>query len=478
MHPANLLSLLVCLASIAGAFCWNSFLSSQRSPAPAPAESSSVASVLSEVSVGDSPTGTLQRQVQSLEDQNQLLQKENADLRKQLSRELEAKTPPPTPELIAQQLSDLRKLPFLTPPKFKVLPLPEIQQLVTALAGERLTDAACLARGNAYLAMGLVQNVFNYREARQNVMANQLNTFYDASTQETVYQADAELRRMDGRDLVVSAAHRTLLAQQFPSSDPPPLETDNDDAACAIRALAWGENSYYRVRWALQDDLINLTDAARSPSLPAQNFTPLFFTEQYKFCVDAGKSFTETLLGRVGETGLTQAYQRPPQSTAEILHPDLYLGQPPFQPIAATWADTKVFGKAPYFQNIVGEFATDIMFRYYMSPDLAVRISDGWAGDGYLVYKGSAEQGDHLCWQTHWRTPEDGQEFFEGLRRVLMQRHSIPWQPEFDNKSAFLVNDPHRVIRLRISGDQKAVTLVDATDEAYGNALDGRWGAK
>ncbi len=481
MHPANLLSLLISLAAIGGALGWNSFLASQQSAStPAPIADAAVAApaIVSETSVAESPTGTLQRQVQRLEDQNQLLQKENADLRQQLARELEAKAPPPEPGKLATRLAELRKLPFTSPPKLQTLPLPEIQQKVLAMTAAQLTDDACAARSKAYQAMGIVQDSFNYREAVQNVMANQFNTYYDPATQEAVYQADADLRRLEGRDLVVAAAHRALLAQHFPASSPPPLETANDDAACAIRALAWGENSFYRVRWALQDDLVNLTSAARTPFVPNQTFTPLFFTEQYKFCVDAGKSFTETLLSKEGETVLTQCYKRPPGSTTEILHPELYLSQPPFQPTIVEWSDQQVLGKAPYFANVAGEFTTDMMFRYFMSPDLAMRISDGWAGDGYMVYAGDGEHGDHVCWKSHWRTPEDGQEFFEGLRRVLMQRHTIPWQPEFDNKTAFLVNDPHRVIRLRLSGDGKLVTLVNASEAAFADALDERWGVK
>ena len=477
MHPAKFL----CLLSLVAAGGWL-FWSAQRPSDPPPAETVYTEQVappeLPEMSVGDGPTGTLQRQVQTLEEQNQLLQKENTELRQQLARELEAKTPPPTPESIAKQVADLRQLAFKKPVNFTPLALADILAKVLASTKAQLTDEICTVKAKAYRAMNFVPEALSFREAVENVMANQWTTLYDPDTQEAVYQNDADLRRLDARDLVVAAAHKALIAQNFPTAAKPALESANDDEACALRAFVWGENAFYRVRWALQDDMINLTSAAKPPSAQALNFTPLYFTEQYKFCVDSGKTFTETLLSKSTETGLNAAYQRPPRTTAEILHPELYLSEPPFEPTVVDWGDKIVFGKKPYFENVAGEFTTDMMLRYFMSPDLAIRISDGWAGDSYLVYTGSDETGDHVVWKTQWRTPEDGQEFFEGLRRVLLQRYTIPWLPEFESKTAFVVNDPHRVIRLRLSADGKSVSLVNATAEPYGNALDGRWGVK
>ena len=485
MHPANLLALLTTVASIVGAVCWSSFKDAQlRLQGPALGDATADASVsagspLPEIgTVAEGSNGTMQKLVQTLEDQNEMLKKENQELKNRLAKELEAKTPPPEPADLAKRLTTLRKLEYIKPPIFKAVPLGEIQQRVLAEANSQLTDASSEARSKAYVAMGFVLDSFNFKESMANSMGNQINTYYDPKTNEAFFQDDADLRRIDGRDLVVAAAHRALVTQSFAAASPLPLQTDQDDAATALRCLVLGENTFYRVRWSLQDDLINLTGDGQPPTQPTQSYTPLFFTEQYKFTVDQGKTFVESVLERGTQSGLTNTYGRPPVSTAEILHPELYFANPPFKPTEVTFPETTAAGAKPYFTNVAGEFTTDMMFRYHMSPDLAIRIAEGWAGDRYMVYAGDAKYGDHVLWKTVWRTGTDGVEFFDGMRRILMQRNTIPHQPEYDQPNAFVMTDPHRAIRLRISPDKLTVTVVNATEGAMADALDALGGLK
>jgi hypothetical protein len=427
---------------------------------------------LGTASVGDGPTGTLQKQVQQLEDQNQLLQKENQDLRQRLARELEAKTPPPEPASLAQRLAKLRKLDFITLPAFVAKPLGDIQDGVSSGIGAQISDEASTARSKAYQAMGFVPDQFDFRQAMQGTLGAQIITPYDQKSNTALFQDDADLKRVDGRDVVISAAHRALMTQHFAAANPLPVTTENDDAACAIRALALGETSYYRVAWTLQDDLVNLVDQGSSPTLAQPAYAPLFFTEQYKFCADQGKTFVETLLMKGNEPLLDNAYIRPPTSTAEVLHPDLYMANPPFKPVTISLPDASINGTGPYFKNVAGEYSIYLLFRQFVSADLALRISDGWAGDAYAVHQGPAQIGDHMVWKSAWRTPEDGTEFFDGMKRILMQRFTIPYQKEYDQPNAFVVSDPHRIIRLKISADKLSVSLVNATESAAADALD------
>jgi hypothetical protein len=479
MHPSNLLACLAVVAAIAGAWTWGSFKEKEIGLGGAAtllsnAGSNGPQAMLPELSsgtVGDGPTGTLQRQIQRLEEQNQLLQKENQDLRGQLSKALQANAPPPEPDSLAERLGALRELKFVKPPKFKPVPMEELQSKIMAAANSQITDEDSAARSKAYLAMNFVNDPFSYREAVVNAVGNQAVATYLPESNEALYQNDADLRRVDGRDRVMAAAHWALLQQNFPRIHPLPMATNQDDAACAVRALAVGDNTLARIRWSLQDDLINLTDGP-TPGYPRQDYTPLYFSEQFKFCADQGKTFVDSLMQEKGVAGISAAYVRLPQSTAELLHPELYLATPPFQPIVVPATDGVRSGAEPYFTNVAGEFSTDISFRYFMSPDLAVRIADGWAGDRYWVYAGEAQYGDQVLWKTHWRTAADGQEFYDGMRRVLMQRFKIPYQKEYDQPGAFIVSDPHRLIRLRISEDKLSVTLVNATETNLAEVLD------
>jgi hypothetical protein len=367
----------------------------------------------------------------------------------------------------------LRELKFTTVPKFTTKPLLEIQQKMMDDAAAQISPERAAARSKAWQAMGFIVDTFDYREGMSHLISTQITTYYDAAAQEVVYQDDADLRRKDGRDLLVAGAHRALIAQAFPSTHPVPLDSDQDDAAMALRALVWGDNTLNRIRWSLQDTMIDLSDNSPPPAAASQSHTPALFTEQYRFCADYGKDFMQTLQ-QEDLAAMNQVYQRPPQSTAEIIHPELYLAKPPFQPLPLKLADPKANGADPYFQNVAGEFMIEKLMLGKVSADLSTRIADGWAGDRYFVYAGDAAQGDHVLWFTAWRTPADGQEFYEGLRRMLPKRYAIPFQKEHEQGNAFIINDPNRYIRIRLSEDKLRVTLVNATERTMADALEAK----
>ena len=70
-------------------------------------------------------------------------------------------------------------------------------------------------------------------------------------------------------------------------------------------------------------------------------------------------------------------------------------------------------------------------------------------------------------------TEDQREAFFDLMRRVLMQRFSIPWRKEYDAvPHCFKVDDPRRVIRLVVDPGAKMVTLLNATDPAFAAALE------
>ncbi|MBP7949903.1 MAG: bZIP transcription factor [Verrucomicrobiales bacterium] len=487
MHPAALLGILSTAASIAGGLCWGKYQRHLREgrpetlPAHATAADGSSMAPLTDLafpggSGAEGVTATLQRQTQTLEDQNRQLREENTDLRRQLAELKLANTPPPTPSDLAVQFSEMRQIPFRSEPKLAALPLEAIQDKAKQAVLAQVSPESGGVRSRAFQAMGFVPDPFDFRTATAELAASQTAVFYDPAVREAFYQDDADLRRKDSRTLVVAAAQQALLAQVFPQAFPLPFNTAQDDEARALRSLVLGENLYYKIRWSVQDNMPDLVDTVASPLQPVPAYAPLFFSEEYKFTFSAGQNFVEAVLQKGGESALTAVYQRPPRSTTELLHPELYFATPPFTPVTVDFGDAVVEGHAPYFTNTAGEMGVHYMMRIFMSQDLSLRIADGWAGDRYAVYDGDPQHGDHTFWKTVWRTAGDGTDFFAGMRRLLMQRHTIPLQKEHDQPRAFIVNDPHRNIRIRQSEDGRTVIVINATTAQFADALGAKFG--
>jgi hypothetical protein len=350
--------------------------------------------------------------------------------------------------------------------------LAEIGAKAAAQAMEQIPLEASVVRTKAYETVGfVVGQPYDFRQSLEAIVQASSPVFYDAPTQTVFYQEDADLRRMDGRDRLAIGAHQALICQLWPAVANIPWVTVNDDAARAIRSAVFGELTVFRTFWSAQDDMVNLLEDTQSPSMAAPANAPYFLTEEIKAATEAGRNFVEYLLQNGKEDSITAMYQRPPQSTAEILHPERYLATPPFKPVAVEFPDAEILGKKPVFSNVVGELALQLMLRSSLSQELSTAVSDGWAGDRYVIYPGeNPAHGDHLVWKTTWISANDAEEFYRIQCRLMPRRYHIPEKPEYTTPEGFSISDPHRAIRIRLSPDKLSVLVINAADPAFADA--------
>jgi len=448
IHPGAVLSSLLSLAAAGGVWCW--MLYERKNDARARAASEFLANQNHQAALDK-------------------LQRENDDLRRQLAEAIEAAKPPPTAGEIAERVRAARELAFARLPEFVPAPSDDILRRLAGQATAGLAPELIRPRLRAAVAMGFVDSEFDYPAAVANLAQMRPGGFYDEATGRFYYQSDSSLARADSRELFAGALLPVLIAQNFAAASPAP-EPDNDDALLAHLALFRGDANFTRVRFTLSDRARTNYDKGQAPAPPPVPAAPLFFTEAWKWSEDSGNLLVQELHQRGGLAAVNAAYSRPPRSSAEILHMrELYLAQPPFQPVPVTFPDTTVNGAPALFSNVAGEFGAYFLARKYFDVDEAEASTAGWAGDRYVVWAGPPEHGDHLLWHTVWTTENDAAEFFAAQRRALLSRHLIPWQKEFDAlPGEFRVDEPRRLIRLRQHG--KTVILLNATDPAFAAA--------
>lgn len=483
--PVRVLLTLSALAGVAGVAAWREHewrartrdLTANPSAATATPQPAGPATAAGGGSLLDA-NAALQRQAVELEGRIRELQAENRELREQLAQAREAAKPPPTPENLADELSRQRELSFQEKPSWSPAPLEDILDRIRAGIEARLPEEAAAARSRSALALGFHTEPFDYREALVSLEQMVAGGFWDAASNRFYYQAETNLSRADGRESFIGALAPALLAQNFPVVTQNALATDNDDAAVALQSLYYGDANQTRVRFSIADRMNLNFDQSGAPAAPPPTYNaPVYLAEIWKFTHDKGSLFVETLQAKGGAAAVNAAYGRPPRSTAEIIHPEeLYLADPPFVPADVRFPEeaTVVNGQRPLFSNVAGELGVYIILRSFLDIDQSASAAEGWEGDRFLVWEGSEDHGDHFFWKTQWRTPEDATEFFRVMRRVLMQRHSIPWLKEYDvaEDAVFKVDDPRRVLRLIKHPDGRTVTLLNATDPGFAAALE------
>jgi len=163
-----------------------------------------------------------------------------------------------------------------------------------------------------------------------------------------------------------------------------------------------------------------------------------------------------------GWSAVDDAYDRLPETTEQVIHPENY---PDEGPVPVTVADRSAdewrrFDLEPAADR-VGEASIYAMFwangvtgdhpQYrYDYP-----LSDGWGGDAVVPYTNGSAYG--YVWRTVWDSPEDARSFHEGYRELLRNhnatRDGAVWVvPE---------SDPY-ADAFRVTREGRAVTIVNA----------------
>jgi len=467
---------LLAFASIAGVLFWREHVWQtrlQQAPAshPAPALPKEVTTDLPAESMALRAEGEVLRK--KLTDPECRLSTLTAEVQN-LKKAAEAAKPPPTPGDLAQQLKTQRGLAFDPEPTWEPVAMDAILEKIKTQVEAQLPLPVAEARSRAAVAMGFTPEIFDYPAAAISLAQMSNGGFYDAGAKRFYYRAEASLERADGREAFIGGLSAALTSLKIGGSLPW-AETSNDDAALAARSLANGDANTARVRFSIADQLNLNFDRNGAPASPPPNYSaPAYLAETWKFAQDRGSNFIEALAGKGGNAAIDAAYRRPPRSSAEILHPEeLYFSNPPFEPLTINLPQAEIAGTAPLYQNTAGEFGTYLALHAWLTVEESAKASEGWAGDRYAIWPGEPGFGDHLYWKTAWRSPAEAREFFDYLRRVLMQRFSIPWRKEYDAIAGqFRVDDPRRIIRLTLSADGSSVTLSHATDPAFATALE------
>ena len=384
-----------------------------------------------------------------------------------------------TLEGIAKRTAQLRKLDFKNPVEFVPTTFDDIAQRITEKVQGAMSEEESRVRPRACVAMGFVRDSFDYRWALSGLRIEQTGWFYDAGTNKLYVNEVASLKLPEARGRLVRALMEALLEQNHGIGDPGLGDGHNSDRAMAAQSVLGGDAQLIQLRFSLSD-LLGSEGAGSAGTPPPFYEAPIYMRERQNFPYDAGRQFQEVLGQRPdsAEAGhLDRVYARMPVSTAEILHPEeLYFAPEPFVPVDFQWDDLQVAEVDPIEDNVAGELNIRLLMKLVEAPDVAAEIGHGWRGDRYVVYPGEQEgAGDQVFWRTVWATAEDAADFARGIQKSLLFRFSIPAKQKYLTTSGFVVDDPNRPLRVRISADGKTVQVVIASNERFADALEAKF---
>ena len=144
---------------------------------------------------------------------------------------------------------------------------------------------------------------------------------------------------------------------------------------------------------------------------PEEEQAPRIIQETFGWEHAVGIQFVFRLYLEGGLEAVGQAYQNPPESTEQVIHPDKYLAGE--KPVAV-----ELSGLAPALggdwrqrdAGVLGELLIGVYLSTFLNEDQAAEAAEGWGGDRYSLLK-DGQQRLLIAMSFSWDTVDDANQF-------------------------------------------------------------------
>jgi len=181
------------------------------------------------------------------------------------------------------------------------------------------------------------------------------------------------------------------------------------------------------------DPELLLGDLSDTPTLKR---APPFIKDALLFPYFSGLRFSMDFLKQTGWTGLPGVFARPPVSSQQILHPELYReGRAP-APVNLAVDKKRLRGEWKLLEsNILGEFGWREVLQQFLGQERGVALAQEWAGDRYVLFEQARTKKLLLIYRVRWSDAEHAARFFgqysEALEKKHAQREKLFRRPNF-----------------------------------------------
>jgi hypothetical protein len=289
--------------------------------------------------------------------------------------------------------------------------------------GEVLDDEypEARARADARLleAFGLVPRGTDLRAVRRRLLEANVAGFYDDRPgRKRLYAVSEDRRLTAANQLVLSHELRHALQDQHLDTHHalPPSVGDFDDRRLAFMSLLEGDATLVMERFLLRrlgEDASRQTGDLPWP-MKAEPDVPQVLHDQMVLPYVAGRGFARALWQRGGGAALKAAWDTPPASTEQVLHPEKYVAREAARAVEVSYAPP---GGKIVAEGVLGE----ALMRTLLGETAPADAAAGWGGDRYRLW--DVGGGTLLVWRTAWDRAADAEEFRQALLLRLRQVH-------------------------------------------------------
>jgi hypothetical protein len=276
-------------------------------------------------------------------------------------------------------------LPFTAPVTVTVLAADAFTARLNAVRLNPAMDRARRAEGTLK-ALGIVEPNVNLADQVKRLSTGSVAALYDVKANELVIKS-GQLTPFVLKTIVHEMV-RADYDQHF-ELDRPNLVNPDDETGVAWDSLVEGTATRIENRFiaALPDnDKKSIQAEQQRIAGQVPKDLPDWVLVEYAFPYGSGPKFVDAVLSAGGPARLDAAFQAPPTTTEQIIHPEKFLaGEGP-----------KAMGNPPADGPVIrsgslGQLLVSLMLAQVLDPGDAESAADGWGADRYVAWQNGGQ---------------------------------------------------------------------------------------
>ena len=244
-------------------------------------------------------------------------------------------------------------------------------------------------------------------------------------------------------------------------------EEDTLDASNALSALVEGDANltaylFYESLPIEQQTLLAETLERQSlefSSSPEVVGAPRIISETFGWEHSIGPGFVFRLYLDGGFEAINRAFEDPPRSTEQVLHPEKYLEREvphvvELPDLASTLGD-------PWQERdngVLGELMIGIYLGTYLPEERAEAVAQGWGGDRYVLLNDDQDR-LFIAMSFSWDSEADALEFFQAYFDFSIQKSKGQWELVEKDEGVRFWTGYDTSVYLAIEGDNTLVVI-------------------
>ena len=334
---------------------------------------------------------------------------------------------------VLQEMSAITGWELKTPLKKSIRSREEIHAYVLREMDDEKDAKERYASKRSTEAFGLIPKGFDLDGFMVDLLTEQIAGLYDPKGHE-FYIADW-IAPEDQRTVMSHELTHALQDQHFQIEAWVKAARPNDDAEMAREAVLEGSAMAGMLEYMLKEKGLKLRDFPDiDPSIfvgdlsetPMLKKAPPFIKDSLMFPYFSGLTFSLAVLKNDGWKGFASVFARPPASTQQIMHPDLYRSGKSSTPIKLDLPDGVPGGGWTLLEeNCLGEFGWKEVLKQFLDADRAGKLAAAWDNDVYGTYESKDAKRLLLFVRVRLDSNESAARFFGQYSEALEKKYAV-----------------------------------------------------